>query len=311
MAAPITVNDLISEVRSGIDEQNVEDISDAKILAALNHAQRVGANKLLKNYDELFLTERDVVTTEATQYAMHESIYGSRLERVELIRDGLPYELVRVSYRNAHRYQSRARSAHPTQYTIVERAYRPLPAPTAGLTLREWFIRTPETLVASQGRITTINTAENYVLLDAVGSALTTDATNLYNYINFVDKRTGRVKGSAQINAVDSAAKKITIKTASLSRADVLGKTIAVALPADLAPDDYICVVHGTCVPEFMDAHVDYLVQRAIVRIKRHLGEPTNEEYSDMKDQEQDLKNTWVGRESTLQVKRRNRNFTR
>jgi hypothetical protein len=131
------------------------------------------------------------------------------------------------------------------------------------------------------------------------------------NFINFIDCRTGRVKGSAQIQSINTTTKVVNIKTSSLTRTSVLGKTIDTALPDDLAEDDYICVVHGTCVPEFMDAHVDYLVQRAIVRIKRNLGEPTNEDYSDMKDQEQDLKQTWVGRESTLQVKRRNRNFTR
>ena len=312
MTIPITVDDLVQLVRDDLDESNVTDVSQALILRKLNRAQRTAMNKIVPNYDELMLTSVDVTTTGVSEIAMPDNIYGHRIEHINQVINGqeLP-GLKRVGHREAARFNTTTLTNRPSHYSIKHTGYRIHRTPASGLTLRVYYTRLAESFVLSQGRVTgsgtDATTSQPYVSLNAVGSSLTTENTNLYNYVNLINHRTGAVKATLQIASIDTANKRVLFKIVGLGRSTVLGKTIDIALPENLAPDDYLSVVHGTCVPEIPEAYLDYLVQHAVVTVKRAKQEPTNEDYADLKDQESDVKNMWIGRESKLRIKKNRR----
>ena len=59
----LDVDEIITEVRNQLDEQNTEDISDADILSALNRGQRKATNIITRKYDSLFLMADETTTT--------------------------------------------------------------------------------------------------------------------------------------------------------------------------------------------------------------------------------------------------------
>lgn len=307
MADITLVNDLIQLVRDDIDESNLVDISDAFILKKLNRAQRNAVNKIIKGYDELFLTETgssaraDTTTVEdQINYDLPTDIYGTRLENVSLVNsDGTIDDLVRIRKQLSYKYTKESPSSRPTKYCIVHREVHIYPAPKASLTLRLTYTRLPETLVKQQGVVrssgTDAGTGQDYITVDDVGSSLTATSTSNNCFVNFINPNTGEVRGTCQIASVDDTNNIIYFKASGLTKSSVLGKTVSVSLPSDIAVDDYICTVHGTCIPEIPNAYIDYLVQHAVVSIKRAKGEPTQEDYSELKDQEAELKNMWAG----------------
>ena len=150
------------------------------------------------------------------------------------------------------------------------------------------------------------------MIVDDLGSALTTDTSDGFNaYVNIIDYNTGDVKGSMQISFINPSTKSVTFKSSGLSRSSVLGRTIATTLPTDIAVDDYLCIVTGTCVPEIPGAYSDYLTQYAVVEIRRRLGEDTTQEYAALKDLELELEKMWVGRESSHRVRKSSSHWNR
>lgn len=311
-----TVDDLVDLVRDDCDESNVVDLTPADILQKLNRAQRKGVLQIIKNYDSLFLTSRDITTTSGTSdYAWPIDVYAGKIKRLELISGGSAYPIARLHHRQSSPHVRSSTTTRPTRYELIGKKYRLYGTPAGALTIREWYVRQPEKLVLQQGRIlslgTDVSTSLPYVVVDALGSDLTTADTALNCYVNFINPDTGAVGGSAQISSINTTTKKILFKASGLTRTTVLGKTIAAALPTDLAVDWYLATVHGTCVPEIPEAYHDYLTQHAVVAIKRGKGEPTQEDYAALKQEEEDIRQIYQGTETRLRVAKRNPLFSR
>jgi hypothetical protein len=312
----LTVDTLVDLVRDDIDEDNVVDISPADILQKLNRAQRKGVIKIIRNYDSMFLTSRDVTTTGVSDYAWASNVYAGKIKKLELIlSNGRASEIRRLHFRQSTPHVRSQTTSRPTKYELLGKKWRLYGTPVSGLTIREWYVRTPETLVLSQGRIlssgTDATTSQPYIVLDAIGSDLTTALTDLNCFVNFINPDTGAVAGSAQIASIDTTNKRVLFKASGLSRSTVLGKTISTSLPSDLAADWYLATIHGTCVPEIPEAYTDYLTQHAVVSIKRAKGEPTKEDYAALKEEEEDIEQIYQGTETRLRVAQRNPHFQR
>jgi len=317
MADVTTVDDLIQLVREDVDESNVADITDAFILKKLNRAQRRAVNRVVKRYDELFLTEtgtdaRADVTTVADQieYDLPSDIYGTRLENVAKVEDdGSIIDLARTRKQASYKWSSTQATGNIRRYCLVHREYHILPKPTAGLTLRLTYTRLPETLVEKQGRIvssgTDSGTGLDYVVVDTLGDDLATAITDDKCYVNIINPRTGAVRGSVQIASINTTTKTVYFKASGLTKSSVLGKTISTSLPSATAAEDYICTVHGTCISEIPEAYIDYLTQHTTVTIKRLKGEPTSEDYSELMALEKDLDTMWAGLESRKQIRQK------
>lgn len=299
----LIVDDIIEMTRFQLDESSTISVSDAEIIRVLNRAQRKAANIFARKDDSLFWTSADTTTTAGTRgYALPDEAYGERIELVEVLINNNPVKLTRINRSKASPYVGSSQTARPYLYTIQDNEIHVFPTPSGGLTLRIHYTRRVEPMVKSQGRVVSINTGSQFILVDTLGSDISTTVStvNSGGYVNFIDYNTGAVLGSAQVSAIDTTLKKISFKTASLTRTTVLGKTVATSMPTTLAVDDYVCLVTGTCAPEIPDAYQDFLIQYAVVEIKRAFNEDTTAEYAAMREMETELERVWVGRENKL-----------
>lgn len=312
-----TVDELINLVRDDLDEDNITDVSDADILQKLNRAQRKGVLKIIRNFDTLFLDSEDVTTVSGTSdYDFPDDLYAGKIKKLELVESTERVRPIdRIWYRQSSRYVRSGTTTRPAKYELIGKKWRLYATPAGGLTIRVWYVRNPEKLVKMQGRIlssgTDAGTSQPYVIVDTLGSDLSTSSTGLNNYANIIDWQTGAVKGTVQVVSINTSTKQVMFKAASLTRSTVLGKTVATSLPSTLAVDDYICTVHGTCVPEIPEAYHDYLTQHAVVAIKRAKGEPTQEDYAALKDEAEDIENIYQGTEQSLRIALKSPHFHR
>lgn len=309
------VDDLINDVRSLLDEENQAAVDDDRdILPALNRAQDIAANILSRHYDDPMLVHQDVVLQPNKQeYDIPDDAFEQKLEKVELKNNQLFYPLERISYRNITSFESSSRINIPYFYCVVGNKYRIIPGPTNINSLRIWYLYDPLPLVKQQGRITLVNAAENYILVDGVGTELTTESDQLDSYVSIVDGQSGVRKGSFQIKSIID--NKITFKSVP-SRTTVLNIEInddlnALVdnedLPITVDPDDYICVIKGNCIPFFKKPFSNYLISHAVAELSViKLGGDSTMIKDVVDAMEKLVEHSWVGRESTMVVKKKN-----
>jgi hypothetical protein len=311
MPGPITVDDMADQVRDQLDESNTEDVTTADILQALNRGQRKAGNILAKKCEDLLIDSTSVTTTGSGTLDIPEAAYGRRIDQICVVRNGLEYPLTRVSYRDLHKYTSSSTVQVPSVYALKGRDYVVKPTPQSGVVFTVWYTKAPETLVTQQGRITSVNTASSYVLVDALGSGLTTSTDALGAFVNIVDAQTGEIKVSLQTLSLTTASKQVAFKTSGLSLSSVYNRTIATAIPSTVEVNDYVCAIQGTCVPDLPDACLDYVIQYAVYEIRRRMGEPVQDEGAMLKELEKDLESQWAGRESVRRITNKARHWNR
>jgi hypothetical protein len=166
-----------------------------------------------------------------------------------------------------------------------------------------WYLRNPEKLVLPQGRITIVNSASNYVIVDSAGSSLTTESDQFGSYVNIVDGQTGEIKGTAQIQIITE--NKITFRTVP-TRTTVLNRSVSAGLsPISINQDDYLSPIEGTCVPYYGRPVGNFLIQFAVSEIVRKLGGSSDQEEKVLDKFEKQIERTWAGRETQLRIKKR------
>jgi len=309
------VDDLIADVRSLLDEENQAAVDDDRdILPALNRAQDVAANILARHYESPMLIYKDVALQGNQQeYDIPDDAFEQRLEKVDLKNGLVYYPLARISYRDVTLFETSTRINIPYFYCVIGNKYRIIPGPTNTNSLRIWYLYDPLPLVKQQGRITLVNSADNYILVDAIGEDLTTEADQLDSYVNIIDGQSGIRKASFQIQSlIDN---KIKFKTIP-SRDEVLNIPIndSIATLVDneglaitINQDDYVCVIKGACIPFFKKPFSNYLIAHAVAEISViKLGGEMGMVQQVKEDMEKTVEHSWVGRESTLTVKKKN-----
>jgi len=315
MSKFVTVSDMVTQCRSLLDEANRDVINDIEdILPALNRAQDTAANILAKHYESPMLTYK-IVQPEAgkTEYPIPTDALEERIEKVEAFTSGQYISLQRVNYREISSYEISYSTVVPYYYAVIGDNFKVLPGPT-NYPLRVWYLKEPLPLVKSQGRITKVGAIGDFILVDSVGSDLTTESDNLNSYINIISPKTGEVKASFQIKTINDT--KITIKSIP-SRTDVEGSPISTSFlnltdprtgnPVSILPDDLISVVSGTCVPFFRKPVTNFIIQYAVTELKRKLGEDSQMDEKLRAELEAQVKSSWVGREQSNRVKRANK----
>lgn len=312
MARRLTVSDLVADVRSLIDEANQVSVdTNADILPALNRAHDVACNILARHYESPLLTYALVPLVSLQQeYPIPDDAFENRLEKVEVqIVAGIFNPVTRISYRDATLLETTAHTSIPMFYTEIGDIYRLYPSPTGAYPLRIWYIKDPGPLVLEQGTVTLVNQAQNYVVVDSIGSSLSVDNSLFSSYVNFVDAANGVIKGTCQIQSLTN--NRITFKTVP-TRTTVLGKTIQGSLPTNLAPDDVICTVDGNCVPALRKPFSNYVTSMAVsellntkLGIQSEMAEKVRTEMQVL------VKESWTGRESYMRVKLTNSHFER
>lgn len=305
-----TVENLVEEVRQQLDEMNRDSVStEADILPTLNRASDFASDILTRKYPEPLLKYATLdLQAGVLEYDIPEDVFEDRILKLETtvpVGTGRAnyIEIQRISYRDITNYESAAISSFPLYYCIIGRKIRIVPQPSGSYDARMWFIRNPEKLVLPQGRVTLINSAQNYIIVDQADGDLTTQSDQLASYVNVVDGQTGEIKGSLQIQSIVD--NKITFRTVP-SRSSVFNREIDTSLQdIEIQQDDYICAIDGICVPYFGRPTSNFLIQYAVAEITRKLGGAADTEENILKKFEQQVERTWAGRQQDLRVKKK------
>ena len=238
----LTTLRLIEEVRQVIGEDNTSAISDEEILAAINRGQDQACSILSRQYESPLLTYTNIQKVDGqSEYTLPEDVFEDRLMKVEVFKGGIYHDIPRISFMDISTYESPGRQAVPTYYAVYQDKIRFVPVPSGvDWQIRAWYLQDPTPLVKEQGRLTSVNTAGRYITLDDVGPELDTSVDDLRGFVNLVDKNTGRIKATLQIQSITG--KKLLFKQFPV-RTSVQDRTVVGEIPATVEPDDYICPV--------------------------------------------------------------------
>lgn len=304
--------DFVEQIRGFLDEDNTESIKDKDILQAVNRAVRKAANIAARKYDPLFWKSVTLETIGGqSQYAIPKEAYGRRIEMVEVRQQGVSRKITRIDNQDRTRYISRAtQTSLPVYYSLQKDKLEFYPVPTGQLIMDIHYNQKPEDLVPIQGRVTNLDRDNNTILVDAVGDDVNTEIGNYGAFINFVDFTTGAIKGTMQVALMDKDNGLITFKSSGLDRDRVLLKTVQTELPDNLEEDDLICLVNGTCVSEIPEAYANFIIQHAVVSLKRRLGEDVGYELADLRESQEEIDKMFVGRESSKRVSKKGSHFS-
>lgn len=301
----LTVDDMVSQCRAQLDETNTANVTDSELVDALNRGQRKAANMTSRYFRDLMWAVTTIQTNSAdTTYDIPDEAYGRRINHVTVQIGSIPYPLKRISNAEKHNYNIDSQAQRPYYYTVTKNTLEIYPPPAGNLTLNVHYTAKPEDMVKNQGRIESINSGSNYVIVDTLGSDISSVSTGFNSYVNIIDYVTGAVKGTLQVSEINTTTKQVTFKTSGLTRTKVLGKTLLTAIPSTVEADDYLSIVTGTCVPELPEAYIDFLMQSAIVDIRRRFGEPLEEDYRHYKELEEEIRKMWIGRESQNRIRK-------
>ena len=306
----LNVSDLIVRVREKTDEENTTTVADSTIIRSLNEAQRNLVRIAARQYDQIFITNTTLTSDSDGFATIPEDAFDRRLEFLEIeVGQGITRKLLREKPGRVPDYRTSTSFQYPYAYTTTQNKIQLLPAPSGPITITAWYTKRPGSLGTSQGRILSIGSST--LVVDAVGSSIGTGVDDLSAFVTVVDSTTGLPKGSYQLASVDSTTNTLTIKESSLDRTAVAGNTLSTTLDSTIEQDDYVCVVGTTAVLELLSDYSDYIIQSAVVDIRRGLREETNPDYSYLKDLERELETLWSGRDLDARVTRRNPHWGR
>lgn len=307
-----TTQNLIDETRSLLDELNQDAVdTERDILPALNRGQDFAFDILARVYPEPILVNAVLdIDGQVADYDIPEGVFEDRILKVEFgVPSGNPQggrtyrECQRVSFRDISNYESASITNIPYYYCIFGRTIRFVPTPSGTYDARIWYLRNPEKLSSPQGRVTRMNQAQNYCILDEAGSVLTTESDQLGSYVNWVDGQTGEIKATLQIGSIIE--NKVTFRS-SPQRSTVVNRTVVGALPDDCQEDDYLAPVDGICVPYYGKPVCNFLISFAVAELTRKLGGEAATQEDILKKFEQQVERTWIGRERQMRVQKRN-----
>ena len=297
------VEELILACRDQLDEDNTSDLSDAVVLRAINRAQQKLVRLSGRHYTPLFRREANVTTDGSRDITIPEAAFGSVVNEVNVLSGSAYYEVRAAALEQLTAYDiTSGTTTIPTYYAQQGDKLKLYPTVASGVTVRVRYQLRPSPLVVSQGRLTASTTTT--ATLDTLGSGLTTSIASLQAFVNVVDSTTGLVKATLQVSGINTTTKVVTFKSSGLDRSVVFGQTVAVAVPSDVAVDDLVCIASGTCIPSLLRDYSDYLIQYAVVELKRKLGEPGTDDAVALQRLEDDVKSMWAGRESFNRVNR-------
>lgn len=305
----ITTEELIQQVRDQVDEDNIADLSDERVLRVLNRARmklvRMAGRKFVPAFQNEVTVGPD--TDDPRNVTIPELTFALTINEVNIIQGGVAYRVEAVAQRDVTNFESEnSGSAIPLYYTQQGNKLKLYPKPAANVQIRIRYQFRPPELVKTQARITNIDQNNNLIYVDSLGSGLTTSVDSLGAFVNLTDQFDGRVKATLQVVDIDEDAQTLTFKTTGLDRSKVYGLTVGTAIPDEISQDDYVTLAAGTNVPTLLQDYYDYLVVFSVLEIKRSLGLPTQEEYAASKEIESDVLAMWAGKQSTRRIQKDN-----
>jgi len=303
-----TTSDLLRQVRDQIQEDNQNSVDDTMILDCLNRGQDYAADLLAQNYpDPLIKIEAATLNSDNT-ITLPENIFEERLQDVSVVVGSIERQLERINYNEVSRYTGS--TGCPIAYNIRERKVYLYPANAiSSYSYKIAYVREVEELVPVYGRVKTptqvAGVTNSYITLDSAADALITTSGTYAKYVNIVDSHTGEIKCTVQVSGIDTDRIVLTFRITS-DRSTVLNRTIAGDLPDTVEADDYICPIAGTCVLYFDKPMTNFIIQYAVLEIRRALNYDISLEEKSLKKVEDQVKDVWGSRKNTIRIVRKN-----
>jgi hypothetical protein len=293
----IIANDLIQEVRDGLDEDVNSNVTDGRILRALNRAARSLFNKVAKKLDSVFMTPYAFTATSSLTFP--DNMFGQRVEFIEILRGTVNERLQKVHLNQLHK----TGLGVPRSYAL--RGNTVLFDGSSPISGTLYYMRRPADLVKSFGRI--VDVGADYVEVDDLDSSVSTDVDSLSAFVNLIDRDNGTILASLQIASISGNI--ITFKTSGLDRTQAAGRTLATSFTAEV--DDYVTSISGSCIIEYLSDYSDYVTQHAVLEIRKSLGEDVIAEVAGLRDQEKEILSMWSGRDADLRIEAKNPHWGR
>jgi hypothetical protein len=299
-------SELVSGVRAVCDETNDNDLSDSKIVAALNRALQRLARLSVLHYPEMLKRTLETTASAGSLEVPALSQAYTNMQLDTLVGAGPTYRpLTYTSSANTVGMEG-VNSTYPLYYSQQGNTLYLHPATSGSVSVRLRYQLKPYSLVLEQGRITSYDTSTGTLYVDTIGSSLSTSVSDRTCFFNIIDQFSGDVKGTFQVNSLTAASGKIVIKTASLGRSSVYGLSVSSSLPSTIALDDLVCLASGSCIPLYFREYTDFLIQFAVNEIKRTYGVIAETDVYALRDIEDDVKLMWSQRPKGGRVKPNN-----
>ena len=297
-----TTSDLVRQVRSQLQETNTSPISDQMIIDALNRGKDYAVDILARFYPEPLLKPTDELTPDSDGLVdIPENTFEQRIKLVQYRYGNRWRNLRGLNVSEISRYEGSS-SAWPVGYQTYQQKIRILPKPSPSVPIKLWYMEEQEDLVTVQGQITQVSVAENFIVVDSVGSLLDEQDT-YYKYVNICDAQSGELKATMEIESVTGD--KIILKSAPVllnPRTNVLNKTILNEIPPTVQADDYISSIFGICVLPLRKPMSNFVLQFATTEIRRALGFDTTADEIALERFEKQVEKTWGNRENTGRI---------
>jgi len=302
MARSRTTKDLVQDVRSLLDEDNTAALDDLRdIVPALNRGLSKAFSVLARHYPEPLLTYTTLSPESGqAEYDIPEDAFEDRVEKIETVSNNLFYPVRRVDFRDLTNFETSGTTNTPMVWASLGRSFRVAPKPTGTYQFRVWYLKEPPNLGIEQGRITLLRAESNYVVVDLPSETLESAIDSNNAYVSIVDKDTGVIKSSHQIqNIVGNR----ILFSSSPSKSSVHGEAISGTISPKVEVDDYVCLAGQSCISPLRNPLANYIVQFAVAELIRKLGGESDMEQRVLKEMERDVEKQWAGRETTLRVK--------
>lgn len=301
MARRLTVSNLISDIRSELDEYNNESIDDERdIVPSLNRAQDLISDILAKQYEvPLLAWEEPTITTQ--DWPVPLSALSNSIQKIEA-KVGSGYVIIpHVDYRKATNLEYSGHVQIPVAYALIDDFIRFYPAPSGSYPLRIWYLKNPPSLDIEQGNITNLNQAQNYVIVSDMGDYLSTEVDSFDSYVSIVNGISGKVKVNMQIQYIEGT--RIQFRSTP-ARAEVLGLPISGSMPDSITKDDLVCRIGTSAITYVKKPISNYLIQFAVADLRAtKLGEDMGDMNKALVAQlESQCKGLWAMQESDVTV---------
>lgn len=304
----VTVRKMLSQARSLLDESNEVNLDDdIDLLPSLNRGLDDAMDILSRRYPSAIIEPEDITPTNGDDtYDIPEDAFEDRLQKVEVEINGTYTPLTRIDYQDITDYETTG-SGIPLVYVVIGQEFRILPAPSGITNIRVWYVKERGPLVPEYGRITSINTAQNYVQVTDVEDTtqVSSDISSLESYVNIVSGRTGAIRATLQIGSVTNG--RVQFRSTP-TRSTVQGRSVSGSIPSTVAEDDYLCPVDGSCIPVLRGSLVNFLVSYVVADIKAvKLDEDPKVVMDILNKFENRVGSIWGRREQSLRVSKGSR----
>lgn len=280
------VDSIIAEIRLIVGEHNdISSASDELILRLLNTAQEEAAQLLGRHYCEPLLTYVEYTIMPGTRdYPVPEDCFEERILKCECYQNTVtpPFPMLRTGFNEdlASAYSGNTVSMLPEAWMQIgtTRSVRVFPTPIGGAKLRMWYMKKPDDLVTSEGRIKSI-VNDTTLEVDTFGTLISNDVDADGSHLSIIDGQTGFIKAILEVASVNTAAATLTFSTNPLVN-KIEG--VPVGTPSFLTVNsdvkynidigDYLCLAPYTCIPVIRQPVINFIKQYAVALVQTNLG---------------------------------------